>query len=311
MREPSKDKFRGAFLGLAIGDALGTTLEFQPRGSFISLTDMVGGGPFDLNPGEWTDDTSMALCLAQSLLRKGGMDLVDQLESYLDWWKHGDNSVTGECFDIGNTVRRSLENFSLFRSPYSGSTARDSAGNGSIMRLCPVPLFFSGNPEKAITEAAESSKTTHGALEAVDACRFLAAVILGGVQGRGKGDVLSPQLFGEITNSSKLCSSIKLLSDGAYKTKVETEISGSGYVVRSLEAALWAFQQSDNFREGALKAVNLGDDADTTAAVYGQIAGAYYGLSGIPKSWLQKLAWRKRLTGIADKLYEASQKVSL
>ena len=303
-----KDKFRGALLGLAVGDALGTTVEFQPRGSFTPLTDIVGGGPFSLKAGEWTDDTSMALCLAQSLLRKEEMDLTDQLESYLGWWTHGDNSVTGECFDIGNTVRASLENFALSGSPYSGPTSPDSAGNGSMMRLAPVAMFFANDPVRAIIESAESSKTTHGAVEAVDACRFLAALIIGGIQGCDKDEILGPDFFENLASSSELCPSIMQLCKGAYKVKEECDIKGSGYAVHSLEAALWSFYFSSSFEEGALKAANLGDDADTTAAVYGQIAGSYYGVSGIPKHWLKTLAWRERITRITDKLFDQVMK---
>lgn len=143
------DRYRGALLGLAAGDALGTTLEFKRSGSFVPIDDMAGGGPFGLPPGHWTDDTSMALCLAESLVERRGFDPVDQLERYLRWYRQGHLSSTGRCFDIGNTTREALHRFESTRQPYCGSTSPSSAGNGSIMRLAPVPLAFSQVPEQA------------------------------------------------------------------------------------------------------------------------------------------------------------------
>ncbi|WP_332969968.1 MULTISPECIES: ADP-ribosylglycohydrolase family protein [unclassified Microcoleus] len=164
--------YRGSFLGLAVGDALGTTLEFHRPGTFEPINDMVGGGPFRLQPGEWTDDTSMALCLAESLIEKKGFDPVHQLETYLRWWRDGHLSSTGECFDIGNTVQQALWKFEDTRKPYCGFTDAQTAGNGSIMRLAPVPLFYAKNPLEVIEKSGASSRTTHGAGTCVDACRY-------------------------------------------------------------------------------------------------------------------------------------------
>src|SRR3954470_4164877 len=170
----SVERYRGCLLGLAVGDALGTTLEFQPPGSFDPIDDMVGGGPFELKPGQWTDDTSMALCLAESLIECLGFDASDQMERYLRWFRRGHLSSAGWCFDIGSTTCSALLRFQSDRDPYAGSTEPTAAGNGSIMRLAPVPMFFAGNPVEAMDRAADSSRTTHGAVEAVDACRYLA-----------------------------------------------------------------------------------------------------------------------------------------
>lgn len=300
-----QDKFRGALLGLATGDALGTTVEFSRRGTFEPLTDIVGGGPFNLKPGEWTDDTSMALCLGQSLITCKEMNPHDQLDRYIEWWSIGHNSVTGECFDIGNTIRNSLESYSITDNPYSGSTDPMSAGNGSIMRLAPVPMFFARDQFLASEAAAESSKTTHGAKTAVEACRIFSQLIVVALHGYSKNDILSPQSL--LPDSlENLSPGIAAIAQGSYKNKEAIDIRGSGYVVESLEAALWAFWNSITFEEGALLAVNLGDDADTTGAVYGQIAGAYYGMKGIPKHWLKKLAWNKKITRLADQLYSTA-----
>lgn len=300
----SQDRFRGALLGLAIGDALGTTVEFKPRGSFPPVTDITGGGPFALQPGEWTDDTSMALCLADSLLESDGMDLVDQIERYVAWWKEGSNSVNGRCFDIGNTVRGALARYLQTGDAVAGSTDAQSAGNGSIMRLAPVPMFHAADPVAAAQAAATSSLTTHGAPEAVDACRLMAVIVVGLLNGFSKQEVLSARFIQDFwpLEAPELSPKIVSIAEGDYKALPGTSVRGTGYVIESLRAALWAFWHSDSFEEGALLAVNLGDDADTTGAVYGQIAGALYGMEGIPSGWLQKLAWRERITEIADQL---------
>ena len=137
------ERFSGCLLGLAIGDTVGTTLEFKRPGSFEPLTDMVGGGPFRLKPGQWTDDTSMALCLAASLIECRGFDARDQMERYVRWWREGYMSSTGHCFDIGNTTAEALGIFQRTRDPFAGSTDLDKAGNGSLMRPAPVPMFSS------------------------------------------------------------------------------------------------------------------------------------------------------------------------
>ena len=140
-----RDRYRGALLGLAVGDALGTTLEFKAPGTFKPITDMVGGGPFGLEPGQWTDDTSMAFCLAESLIEKRGFDPKDQMDRYCRWWKEGYLSSTGTCFDIGITVRTALAHYLRSGEPFAGSTDPLTAGNGSLMRLAPVPLAFRRN----------------------------------------------------------------------------------------------------------------------------------------------------------------------
>lgn len=297
-------RYRGALLGLATGDAVGTTLEFQHPGSFTPMNDMVGGGPFHLNPGEWTDDTAMALCLAESLVEKQGFDARDQMERYVRWWQEGYYSVKDYCFDIGITVRQALSYFQQSGNPYAGSTDPNTAGNGSLMRLAPVPLFCANDPARAIELSGESSRTTHGTETAVDACRYMGALLVGAVNGVSKEELLS-QRYSPIANyweQHPLNSLIDEIAMGSFKYNNPPNIQGSGYVVRSLEAALWAFYHTNSFAEGCLKAVNLGDDADTTGAIYGQIAGAFYGETGIPQTWREKLAMRERIIELADNL---------
>jgi ADP-ribosylglycohydrolase len=305
----ANDYYRGALLGLATGDALGTTLEFKAPGSFQPITDIVGGGPFSLQPGQWTDDTSMALCLAESLIERKGFDPVDQLERYVRWWRKGHLSSTGTCFDIGMTISKALRRFEKTGEAYCGSECASAAGNGCIMRLAPVPLFFAKRPQDAIEKCAESSRTTHGALEAVDACRYLGALIVGAVNGADKKQLLSPHYtpVSGYWEKHPLTTEIAEIAGGSFLRREPPEIEGSGYCVKSLEAALWAFHKTDNFRDGCLLAVNLGDDADTTGAVYGQLAGAFYGERQIPAEWLAKLALRTLIEQMADRLCVAAQ----
>jgi ADP-ribosylglycohydrolase len=300
-------RYRGSLLGLATGDALGAPLEGTRPGSFEPVHDMTWGGFHNIEPGQWTDDTSMALCLAQSLVERRGFDPTDQLKRYVRWFREGHLSSTGKAFGIGNTTMEALLCFEETGDPYCGPTAPNRAGNGSIMRLAPVPLFFARRPQEAIERSAESSRTTHGAREAVDGCRYFGALLIGAVSGVSKEGLLSERYcpVGErYWEENALASRIDRVATGSFKRKEPPEIAGSGYVVRSLEAALWAFHRSNAFEEGCLLTVNLGDDADTTAAIYGQLAGAFYGEETIPESWRSKLARRDLIEGLAEKLFE-------
>jgi ADP-ribosyl-[dinitrogen reductase] hydrolase len=299
------DRYRGTLVGLATGDALGATLEFKAPGTFTPLHDMVGGGPFDLKAGEWTDDTSMALCLAESLIETGGFDAADQMRRYLRWWRTGRLSSRGDCFDIGNTVRQALERFEVTGSVFAESDDPARAGNGSLMRVAPVPLFYAAHRAEAIARAGESSTTTHASPDARDACRVLAALIVGALQGRDKDELLRSTFFESFVESvGPLSPRVAEVAAGSFARKQPPAIRGTGYAVDSLEAALWAFGQSTSFRGGALLAVNLGDDADTTGAVFGQLAGAYYGASGIPAEWRARLAQLDLIEGLAARLFD-------
>lgn len=265
---------------------------------------MAGGGPFNLKPGEWTDDTSMALCLAESLIHCSEFDPEDQIQRYVKWMEEGYLSSNGTCFDIGNTVSTALRNFQRTGNPFSGSTDPNSAGNGSIMRLAPVPMYFASNPAKAIDLSGKSSRTTHGAEVCIDACRYMGALIVGALNGEEKEALLAPHFspISQLWEEEPLCSDIAEIANGSFKEKEPPEIAGTGYVVKSLEAALWAFSASSSFEEGCLLAVNLGNDADTTGAVYGQIAGAFYGRRDIPDSWLNRLVMRERIQEVIGDL---------
>jgi ADP-ribosyl-[dinitrogen reductase] hydrolase len=291
------ERFRGCLLGLAVGDAVGTTVEFRRRGSFEPLTDMVGGGPFGLRPGQWTDDTSMALCLATSLLERGGFDAHDQMQRYCRWADAGYLSSTGVCFDIGTTVKSALQRYQHDGNPYAGSTDPHSAGNGCIMRLAPIPMFFFPDLDAVEQAAGESSRTTHGAAECVEACRLLGRIICRALADRPKEEVLMADAGSMVAGER-----VRAIAAGSYRTTTEADIRGTGYVIESLEAALWAFARTETFQDAILVSANLGDDADTTAAVCGQVAGAYYGIRGIPTHWLERLALGSEIARLADRL---------
>lgn len=293
------ERFQGCLLGLAVGDAVGTTVEFRPRGSFAPMTDMVGGGPFGLEAGQWTDDTSMALCLATSLVECGGFDPQDQMQRYCRWEKEGYLSSTGRCFDIGNTVSRALRQFRQTGEPFSGPTQPQSAGNGCLMRLAPVPMFYYPDVAKTVWFAGESSRTTHGAQECIEASRLFGAMLVRALAGAERDDILSHH-----DDLNLETSTLQAIAAGEYQGLAVDQIRGSGYVVESLTAALWCFWTTTTYAEAILAAANLGDDADTTAAICGQLAGAYYGLGGIPQLWQEKLTWREEILDLEKRLYQ-------
>lgn len=300
------DRAKGSLLGLAVGDALGAAVEFMPPGSFVPLTGMRGGGALGLEPGEWTDDTSMALCLAESLVTCGRFDARDQMERYLRWYRQGHLSSTGQCVDIGITVRESLERYEQTGEPFAGLTDPRMAGNGSLMRLAPVVIWHAEDPAEAMSRAAASSRITHATPAAVDACRYFAGLLIGAMSGAPKDVFLAP-LWSPVPgafDAEPLNAAVGEVAAGSFRRKQPPEIKGTGYVVDSLEAALWAFQGTDTFESGALAAANLGNDADTTAAIYGQVAGAYYGVAEIPPDWRMRLAKRALIEDLAERLVQ-------
>jgi ADP-ribosyl-[dinitrogen reductase] hydrolase len=291
-----KKKFQGALLGLACGDAVGASVEFCKRGRFEPLTDMVGGGKFQLNPGEWTDDTAMALCLADSLI-ENGFDVKDQMERYWSWANEGYNSCRNYPFGMGKQVSQALIRYRKSGAPIAGKTDSKYSGNGSLMRLAPVVIYSNNNIEECLRFAELSSKTTHASIECVSACRFFAALIFYAFEGLNREEMLEASLL-----KVQLPESMSCIRRKEFLTKTRENIVGSGYVVESLEAALWAFYSTSSFEASILAAANLGDDADTTAAICGQIAGAYYGVDSIPGGWLSRLYRAKDMYDLAIRL---------
>lgn len=302
MQGSMQDRARGALVGLAAGDAVGTAVEFQSPGTFAPVTDMVGGGPFNLEPGQWTDDTSMALCLAESLVHRAGHDPADQMRRYVRWWQEGYFSVKGRCFDIGITTQNQLCRFVQTGEPHDPQVDEESAANGSLMRLAPVAIRWAHDPAAVIEQAAASSRPTHPASRPVDACKVLAAMTAAFIRGKPREAVLSAEFW----QAGPLHPAVEAVARGSWQGKEPPEIRGTGYCVAALEAAIWAVAGSDDFRDAILRATNLGDDADTTAAIAGQLAGALYGASGIPQPWLAKLAMREQIESLADALHQAA-----
>jgi len=294
-----RDRARGALLGLAVGDALGTTLEFKPKDSYQPLTGIVGGGPFRLKAGAWTDDTSMALALATSLVERDGLDERDLMERFCAWAEKGEYSHNGRCFDIGITVRGALERFRRTGNPVAGSIDPQTAGNGSLMRLAPVAILYAFDDEARYEAARRQSATTHGAEEALAACAAYADLVAEAIQGWSKAQIFTPRSG---WSPDKVGRAMRMETVSWPRSQVR----GSGYVIHSLEAAIWAVGNARDFREAVLLAANLGEDADTTAAIAGQLAGAIWGASGIPEEWLAVLAWRDRITDLADRLHDLS-----
>ena len=289
------ENFKGSLLGLAIGDALGAPLEFTKPGTFQPINDFHGGGMFKLNAGEWTDDTSMALCLAESLTRCNGFDAKDQMETYWKWLAEGHLSVRDKAVGVGKTTMRALFEYKKSGDPYSSVTNPKSAGNGCIMRLAPVPLFYADDPLKAIEMSGESSRTTHALQITIDACKYFGGLIWGALNGVDKKELLSAYYspVNGYFDDNEMSEELRPVAEGSFKIKNPPEIIGAGYVVQSLEAALWAFYNSDSYEEGVLKAVNLGNDADTTGAICGQLAGAYYGAEGIPQRFKDQIVLKE------------------
>jgi ADP-ribosyl-[dinitrogen reductase] hydrolase len=290
-----RERAVGALLGLAVGDAVGTTLEFTRRDSCPPLTDLVGGGPFRLKAGEWTDDTAMALALADSLAADPQLDGVDLMRRFVDWHRRGTYSCTGRCFDIGVTTRQALARFEASGDPAAGSTDSMSAGNGSLMRLSPVAIRHWRDRETLATVAARQSRTTHAAPEALAACIAYAGILADAISGTSRDDLLAP----DRTSASP---AVAKVLGGSWRGKARSDVRSSGYVIHSLEAAMWCVARTGDFASAVLLAANLGDDADTTAAIAGQLAGAIYGADGIPAHWQAKLAWRERLANAAETL---------
>lgn len=295
-RDALTDRAIGALLGLAAGDAVGTTLEFTKRDAVPPVTDMVGGGPFELKPGQWTDDTAMALALANSLIERDGFDPRDCISRFVNWYRWGVYSCTGTCFDIGIATSSALRRFEADGEPFAGSTDPNNAGNGSLMRLSPVAIWgVSRSDAELVQVARDQSRLTHGAEECVAACEGYALLTARAIRGASREEILAPLTLDAPPRIAGVLA-------GSWREKTRSKISSSGYVVDSLEAALWCVAKGESFEETILLAANLGDDADTVAAITGQLAGALYGANGIPAHWRQRLAWADEIEGLALKL---------
>ncbi|RTE67747.1 ADP-ribosylglycohydrolase family protein [Amphritea opalescens] len=298
------DKLRGMLVGLAVGDALGAAVEFMPRGSFELVEGYRAGGPHNLAAGYWTDDTSMALCSGASLIHCHQHDPEDQMQRYQRWYRDGYMSSTGRCFDIGFQTQRAIQRFEREGIDLSGSVHPedvDSAGNGALMRLAPVAIKYHKDVKLAVRAAADNAALTHTDRRCIDANRVFAFLLIRALNYDDKAQVLAPAAIAAYF-SEDLDYEVAEVARGSYRQLNESQVVSTGYVVTSLEAALWAFYHASTFEEGAKLAVNLGDDADTIGAIYGQIAGAFWGYDAIPAPWVNELHDHARITTVADLL---------
>jgi ADP-ribosyl-[dinitrogen reductase] hydrolase len=299
-----KDRAIGALTGLAVGDALGTTVEFKTRDSYEPLTDMVGGGVFKLSPGQWTDDTSMALCLAESLIKNQGLNPTHLMVLFDRWYRRGYLSSNGKCFDIGRSTVNAINKFETTKDPIAGDTHFTASGNGSIMRLSPVAIFAHNDINLAIETANNQSLCTHGSLECLEACRILAWTLVQLINGMTKEVLFQNAFTGLVEKLSIKSPKLQAILNYNFINKTRDQISSSGYVVDTLEAALWSTYQTNSFKDAVLLAANLGDDSDTVAAVTGQIAGALYGHSNIPEKWWNLITLNDQIYSLAEQLFE-------
>jgi ADP-ribosyl-[dinitrogen reductase] hydrolase len=294
--EAARDRALGCMLGLAVGDAVGAAVAFKPRGSFAPVADMVGGGPIGLAPGEWTSATAMALCLARSLLAKCALDQLDFMNRLRGWMERGENTVNGTAVNVGTTTRTAIELFARTDEPAAGAVDSESAGNGSLARMAPLALFAAGDEVEARFLSNKQSRATHGTIECLDACELFVAQLVDALNGADFDAATRPRIMA-------LCPNVLAINGGEWIDKLREAIQSSGYVVETLEAALWSVARARDFREAVLTAVNLGGDADSVGAVAGQLAGALYGASAIPAEWLEKLAWRDEIERLAGELF--------
>lgn len=301
---------RGMLLGLAVGDALGVPVEFDSRSQLKSepVVGMRSGGSWGQPAGTWSDDTGLTIAAMESIARRGTIDFQDIMENFLNWYEHDAFTATGERFDIGNTTRSAIVRYSrkLLPPTKCGATDDGSNGNGSLMRILPATTYLFatrgaiGTAELEVIH--EFSALTHGHDVSKIACgiySLVAAQILGGKnfsEAFAVGMRDAKKFYGthdKFKHFARLC-------DENFAALPEDEIASSGYVVHTLEAALWCLLNTVDYKTLALKAVNLGGDTDTTAAVAGGLAGMIYGVDGIPVEWLDTLKRRDYLEKICD-----------
>lgn len=304
------DKIKSVMLGHAIGDALGVPVEFCARESLEKrpVTKMVGFGTYNVPAGTWSDDTSMSLCALESL-GKGVVKYDDIMENFCKWYYHNEFTATGIMFDVGNTCANAIENyFDLGRAPLKcGSISVNSNGNGSLMRIHPFVLYAYSKGivgSDLIDVIRNASSLTHGHIISIDACIIYSCILTQLLKNPDKDSIYNGLYRAErsISYASKTCYARLFSEDFAITAK--SEIKSSGYVVASLEAAIWCLLTTDNYTDCVLKAVNLGGDTDTIAAIAGGLAGALYGIDSIPAEWLKTLKNKNYIDDLCESAYK-------
>ena len=290
-------------MGLVVGDALGCPVQFMSREEIADrpqgpVTGMEGYGTYDMPEGTWTDDSSMALAALDSIRELGKVDLTDIMKRFVDWYERGEYTPFGESFDIGNTCSLAIDRFEKEHDITScGGRGERSNGNGSLMRIMPACLYAYDrglSPEDAVGTVHDVSSLTHAHQRSKIACGLYYFCVKSVLDGDG---LLEKRLQDgldlgfafyerDIACRVELTHYGRLRSLEEFKTVPDSGIRSSGYVVDSLEAAIWCLITTESFRECLLKAVNLGDDTDTIGAIAGGLAALYYGYDSIPEEWI-------------------------
>lgn len=307
------DALIGGVIGVIIGDALGLPVQFMTKTEIRKnpITGMTGGGVFGLEPGAWSDDSSLTLCLAESLYEVG-YNPADIARRFVKWYRDGYMTPFGESFDIGGTTSIAMKRLIHGVAPFkAGPTDAKSNGNGSLMRILPATLFFAHESDYAmIQRVCEVSKITHGHARSQLACSLYSLFVKELLKGSSPQEAYdtmrlkSQTVFFVDRSIGKQLSHFKRIISGELPELLESEIKSGGYVVESLEAALWSFLTTSSFEEAVLVAVNLGWDTDTVGAITGSMAGVYYGVSNIPARWLRQLLDYEKILSIANHFAE-------
>ena len=306
---------RPAILGLLIGDALGVPAEFKSREALKQqpVTGMTGFGTHNQPPGTWSDDGSLALCLVDALCE--GFDLVRIARSFTDWFYEKKWTPHGEVFDIGNTTLEAISRLKGGVQPdLAGGNDEQSNGNGSLMRILPLLFYIKDRPEQERYELTRQvSALTHAHIRSVLACFYYleyARLILAGenmLEAYAATNRLMQRRFSEMALAPKEVAAFDRILSGDIHSLEEAQIRSSGYVIHSLEASLWCVLTSTSYPEAVLKAVNLGEDTDTTGAITGGLAGLVFGMESIPEQWISQIARideiEKRIHTFSNSLY--------
>jgi ADP-ribosyl-[dinitrogen reductase] hydrolase len=300
--EQALDRAKGCLMGLAVGEAIGSAVEFLPRDSYDEVSGMQGGGPLGIEPGEWTDGTAMALCLARSLLASETVEQYDFMERLQGWLTNAENTARGRTLAVGDTTRIAIESFIADEDPSAGSPLAEAAGNGSLIRQAPLAIYASKNRKTARFMSNKQSRATHATIECLDACDLFMDQLVDALTGADKAQTLRPRVI-------QLSPNLLAINGGEWRDKGRDDLRSSAYVIDTLDAAIWAVGHSNSFREAVLLAANLGGDAASVAAIAGQLAGAIYGCSAIPEDWQATVAAGKTLTSLAEELLTEGAKV--
>ena len=307
----ARDRCRGLLLGLAIGDAIGQQARGQRAGTVAIGETLAGGGPLGLPAGAWSDKAAMALCLAESFADRGRMDAADQIRRYRLWQREGSWTSTGQCVGISPATARALAMAQWTGNPFSGSHDPAHADAEPLARIGPAVAFAAGNPQQAVEFAVSCARITHQAPLTLDAVRYFAALLAGALAGAGKEELLSPYFAPApgFWDSVVLKPRINDVALGSWRrSKPRAVVTPSHAAAGALEAALWAFERGTSPAECLAIAASLGGDADITAAIVGELAGAHYGAAAFPEPWRAAVARCDEIEDLADALFEAGRR---